>query len=646
MLRLPGYAALCAGLSLSMLSAGLAAQSAISISPQQCVWRAGNDLHWAAPNLDETGWQPASQWSGIATPTPNFWLRCRFDPRELASTVQPALQVAGDLSWQAFADGKLVGASGNIVTGAHTVGLEDEYAAPELAHHDGPVVVAVRMTFTPELNAEEAFPSMALGDAEFQHDAYYRNVYERVKSQWVTWTCYALIASAGLFFMALYWFDRAQRYVLWISLSWLSLAGLRINEFLAASSVHYSSHIEFFLYAAGNSLPVWVILFFFALNQKPLPLIYRVLVGLNIFFAAMLVLAAFLPLHQSVALRWGIEINDWMASFELVAALGADSSVIASFWPLRTLRGWQIPLAIVCFIWMLMDFAYMVVQFPFLNLNIYSIFLAIQPYRSMAIALVVVSLTLLLVQRIRLTNRERAALHGEMQAARQIQQLLVPASLATTSGWSVDTAFLPAREVGGDFYRCRVLPSGQERVLIGDVSGKGAAAAMTAAMLLGAAEGRENDSPAQLLAHLNKVLEASGIGGFATCLCAHLDPDGHVTVANAGHLAPYIGGREAELPPALPLGIARDASYDETRFTLNAGERLTFLSDGVVEARNAQGELFGFERTSEISSQPAQSIADAAQAFGQEDDITVLTLTRVNASENFRLRVATPAFAG
>ncbi len=100
-------------------------------------------------------------------------------------------------------------------------------------------------------------------------------------------------------------------------------------------------------------------------------------------------------------------------------------------------------------------------------------------------------MTLLLVQRIRSTNRERASLYGEMQAARQIQQLLAPSTINSNAGWSVDVAFLPAREVGGDFYlHRRALPGGRQRVLIGDVSGKGTAAAMTATLLIGAAEHR------------------------------------------------------------------------------------------------------------------------------------------------------------
>ena len=604
----------------------LAAQSALSIPPQNCVWQQGDNPAWAASNLDESSWQPASQWSGVATPTPYFWLRCRFDPSQLSPSIKPDLQISGDLAWQVFANGRLIGSSGNIVTGAHTVGLAVDYSAPEFSQRNGPVIVAVRMTFTPEINANQLLPGLALGHADFQRDHYYAAVYQEVKSRWVTWTCYALIASAGLFFLALYWFDRTQRFVLWISLSWLSLADIRINEFLVASSVHYSSNVEFFLYAIGQAVPVFAILFFFALNQRTVPRIYRVILVANLLFSLPDVVAVFLPLQERMAIRWTIDVSGWMNTIEILAILGAVSSSPVSFWPFHALRGWQIPLASVCFLWNSFDTAYMVVQFPFLHLDIGALFLRIQPFRSTAIAVVVVSLTLLLVQRIRSSNRERAALTGEMQAARQIQRLLVPATLDAASGWSVDAAFLPAREVGGDFYRCHVLPNGNERLLLGDVSGKGAAAAMTAAMLVGASEGRDKDSPAQLLEHLNRVLKSSGIEGFATCLCAHLASDGSVTLADAGHLPPYVNGREVAVQFALPLGVAVASSYVESRFSVAPGDKLTFLSDGVVEARNAAGELFGFERTAAISTESAEGIARAASTFGQEDDITVLTL--------------------
>jgi len=80
--------------------------------------------------------------------------------------------------------------------------------------------------------------------------------------------------------------------------------------------------------------------------------------------------------------------------------------------------------------------------------------------------------------------------------------------------------------------------------------------------------------------------------------------------------------------PGLPLGLLAEATYAETRYRLAPEDKLTFVSDGVIEATNPQGELYGFVRTQAISNQPANAIAEAATQFGQEDDITVLSVTR------------------
>jgi serine phosphatase RsbU (regulator of sigma subunit) len=117
-------------------------------------------------------------------------------------------------------------------------------------------------------------------------------------------------------------------------------------------------------------------------------------------------------------------------------------------------------------------------------------------------------------------------------------------------------------------------------------------------------------------------------GRFATCCCALLARDGTLRIANAGHLSPYCDGHEVEVPGGLPLGLSEDISYEEVRVDVRPGARLVFLSDGVVEARNRKsGELYGFDRTRIISLQPAERIADDAQRFGQEDDITVIGIS-------------------
>ncbi len=616
-------------LLLLLLPWPLAAQTALSIAPQQCVWKQGDDMRWAAPDLDESDWQPVTTWSALATPTPYFWLRCRFDPGRLAAAVNPQLQVSGDLSWQVFANGRQIGVSGNIVTGAHTVGLVIDYSAPEFSQRTLPVLVAVRMTFTPEINGRQQLPALTLGDAELQRNAYWSQVYEQTQSQSVTWACYALIASAGLFFMALYWFDRSQRYILWISLSWLDLADLRINEFLVAASVNYSSHLEFLLYGLGQSLPIFVVLFFFAVNRKPVPLFFRVVLGINFFYPTVLFVAALLPLRASVALRWFIEVQPTMTTIEVAATLAAAFAVSFAFLPLRSVRRGQTALAIVCFIWMLMDLIYMVVQFPFLNLDVESMFLRIQPYRSMAIAAVVVSMTILLVQQLRTTNQERAELHGEMASAREIQQYLIPDQLPPTPGLAIHSVYQPSREVGGDFFQ--VLPDprdGSTLVVVGDVAGKGLKAGMLAALIVGAIRTafQFTPDPPRILALLNERLQGRGL---VTCLAMRIDRNGNIELANAGHLPPYINGKELALDGAFPLGAMPEVSFPSQRFQLRASESLLLVSDGVIEARNAHGELFGFERTAAIATESAQYIADAALRFGQEDDITVLTLTRL-----------------
>jgi serine phosphatase RsbU (regulator of sigma subunit) len=250
-----------------------------------------------------------------------------------------------------------------------------------------------------------------------------------------------------------------------------------------------------------------------------------------------------------------------------------------------------------------------------------------QNWMSLAIAALVIALFGYIFQEQRIAADERAEMRGELSAARQVQHLLIPEKMLVAPGVTVSSAFLPAHEVGGDFYLCRALANGSQRVLLGDVSGKGVAAALTSALLLGAADRCDDLRPAAVLHELNAALRNSGIEGFTTCLCADLSSSGVLLIANAGQLPPYRNGQEIDIPVGLPLGIDAAAEYTEASLQLDPGDKLTFLSDGVVEARNAVGELFGFDRTRQLSSRAAQQIADAAVQFGQQDDITVLTLS-------------------
>ena len=243
-------------------------------------------------------------------------------------------------------------------------------------------------------------------------------------------------------------------------------------------------------------------------------------------------------------------------------------------------------------------------------------------------------------------SREQARGAAELEAAREIQQRLVPAKLPQVNGYVIEAAYFPAQEVGGDFYQVFEQEDGAQLVVVGDVSGKGLKAAMTGTLALGAlrALAAEGLGPAAVLTRLNRQQAETQDGGFITCICARVTGQGEVRLANAGHLPPYRNGEELVVSSDLPLGISSDETYEECTFHLEPGDQLTLLSDGVLEARDARGALFGFERMRAISEQTAQSIAEAALKFGQEDDITVLTLARLSAS--IREQIQAPAIAG
>jgi phosphoserine phosphatase RsbU/P len=222
-------------------------------------------------------------------------------------------------------------------------------------------------------------------------------------------------------------------------------------------------------------------------------------------------------------------------------------------------------------------------------------------------------------------DRERAK--SELAAARSVQELMIPHEKLETPGYQVDSVYKPATEVGGDFFHVQPTGDGGLLVVIGDVAGKGLKAAMNVSMLMGALRRIPEKRPAKILEALNRVV--AGSESLTTCQAIWFGPDGGLVMASAGHLHPYLNTQEIMLPGGLPLGALADISYDEVSLYLHPGDRLLLLSDGVVEARRPTGELFGFDRVHNLSNQTAFYIADAAKEFGQEDDITVLTVRRM-----------------
>jgi serine phosphatase RsbU (regulator of sigma subunit) len=252
--------------------------------------------------------------------------------------------------------------------------------------------------------------------------------------------------------------------------------------------------------------------------------------------------------------------------------------------------------------------------------------------RQIASLFLVVALSLLLLRRLTKSIRRQREIALDVKQAQEVQQVILPEDHTSLPGFQVESEYRPALEVGGDFFQ--VIPNaadGSLLIVAGDVAGKGLKAGMLVALLVGAIRtvAQFKPDPLVLLDALNKRLLGRG-DAFATCLALRIDVDGSVTLANAGHLAPYLDGKALSLEGSLPLGMLEKPEFSLLRFELHPDDRLMLLSDGVAEATDAEGNLFGFERVQELLSRTtsASEIANAAQRFGQSDDISVISVTR------------------
>jgi serine phosphatase RsbU (regulator of sigma subunit) len=243
---------------------------------------------------------------------------------------------------------------------------------------------------------------------------------------------------------------------------------------------------------------------------------------------------------------------------------------------------------------------------------------------------------ILLVRRLLFSLRRQKQMALDVKQAQEIQQVILPGAVTWFPGYAIESEYRPAREVGGDFVQ--ILPhdsDGSMLIIVGDVTGKGLQAGMMVALLVGAIRSTAefNSDPEFMLRSLNRRLLGRG-DAHATCLAMRVTGDGEVKLANAGHLPPYLNGKPVDIEGALPLGLDYDAEFSVTSFRLSEGDRMVLVSDGIAEAMDAEGRLFGFERVEKMLAQnesallSATALADAAQQFGQEDDISVITVTR------------------
>ena len=242
--------------------------------------------------------------------------------------------------------------------------------------------------------------------------------------------------------------------------------------------------------------------------------------------------------------------------------------------------------------------------------------------------------------------RERERVEQDLRVARSIQQASLPKEVPTLEGWQISPYYQPAREVGGDFYDFHLLPEDRLGLVVEDATGKGVPAALvmstTCGMLRLAAQG--SSSPGQMLQEVNEVLFPNiPPNMFVTCFYAILDPtSGHLVYANAGHDLPYVhrnGDAEELRARGMPLGLMPAMNYEEKETILHSGQAALLYSDGLVEAHDPEGDMFGFPRLKALIAEHGEkrSLGEflleelysfTGERWEQEDDITLLTLKR------------------
>ncbi len=616
--------------------------------------KAGDDPAWAQTNFDDTGWMRVDPRQTLKVYFPHdrpsiVWYRLHVK----VAPNQTGLALAEfnlTSAFEIFVNGERVMKAGDVAPYKPTAfGARLLTPIPDEAIHTGSLVIALRLYISGN-EWVSAFPGLYPYNLTLGQEAALSNHIWLVTigDHALTWLYQLGSLALGLIALALFAAERQHREYLWMGLLGLIVA----------------VDAPLLFYEMFHNLPAWS-----AYIDALIPIL--TLVFETLMYLAFLRVPVFRWMQTLLVLS---AAGLLFGAMEKVRGTGSNISMVASMLPGAILFAGVIPVLLIVH-WRRGNSEAGILLIPALiqSLAVYIGFgvfivstvpawaqtaLRIQtavfqrqvgPFAFSVVDLTgcifVLTLALIIVLRSTRIAQQRAKLETEMAAAREMQQVMLPEAIETGPGFQVETAYEPAQQVGGDFFQILPAAEGALLVVIGDVAGKGLPAAMLVSVLVGAIRGvaEYTSEPAELLASLNQRLAGRVGGSFATALAARIHPDGRVLIANAGHLPPYVDGREVELPGALPLGVKADAQYETVRVQLAAGARLTFYSDGIVEAQNTEGELFGFERCGELAMQPVAKIVDAARRFGQQDDMTVIAVTRVAAAAEVARPVAVAA---
>ena len=640
-------------------------------------FQAGDDPAWAQPGFDDSSWAPMDLtppegsydpitgssgfvpgWTahGYPTLTGFAWYRLHLNlDAESVDGKPPALAmtmpVNFDDAYQVYVNGKQIGQFGRFNLGhVEFYNAQPRSFALPAGIGNGPVTIAIRLwmdTSTP-LASEDAgglHGPPNLGEASAV-DAMLRLEWDAVnRTQVGNVLSGTFLLLAALLGLTLYWFDRQEPAYLWLGVA--CVAGFAERAIVVTG--YYATLIpmvpETFLLdviITPLRLGIWALFWAYWFELDNMGQIVR---AAGVLAPLLMVGTALIrsPLYGDV-IPVGAAV--WVVPVTLVLKLLLGALLLWVTY--RGIRkqgsdGWlALAPVLLTILWAYQE-ELTVVHVPTV-LRVYGVTISEGEF---AVLVMLAIVSLLLMRRFVRGQRERELWRQEIAQAREVQQVLIPEALPTISGFRLASEYRPAQQVGGDFFQILPLAEGGVLTLIGDVSGKGMPAAMTVSLLVGTVRtlAHFTHSPGEILAAMNYRMLARSHGGFTTCLVLKVAPNGVVTAANAGHLMPYVDGKETLVESGLPLGVSADSKYPESTFRLGEDQQLTLVSDGVVEARASTGELFGFERTAAMAMDSAEKIAEAAQQFGQDDDITVLTLTRVAQGESSATKVATTVFS-
>lgn len=603
-------------------------------------WRAqpGDDPAFAKPDFDDSQWAHFDPYSHISLVCGNdqpdvvwYRLHLRVDP---ASTGLALSAHNISRAFEIYANGERVIASGSVAPyEPHSQVARTLARIPDSAVEAGDIVVAMRVHISPTEWGSGHDPGFYGTNLRIgQYGTLYRdNWLSVIGENAFGWFDRLLLISLGFVALVLFASQRCRHEYLWIfAVGALTLLETPIPMVTAFRNI--SGYWEFVGLLPHLAAPfLWASLYASFIHQR---LGWR----WRIYLAIAGVLIVINSLHGLY-----LDLPDW---FRLIANLPymvllsvLVPIVLAIHWRRGNREAGILLIPIVLF--SLYIYAQVVLGFMYefsacRETAIHGFNLIDRyPLGPFSLSLdtlsdILCSLSLAFIMILRSSNlsRRQAFIEAELEAAQQVQQVLVPERLCDLPGFKVESVYQPAQQVGGDFFQVLSADDGGMLLVMGDVAGKGLPAAMLVSVLVGAIRGiaEYTCAPAEILGNLNERMV--GKAGFSTAVAAHISSEGQVTIASAGHLSPYLDGEEILLPGALPLGVASGASYETAQFGLEPGSRLTFYSDGVVEAQNHKGELFGFERSRALSTHPVDVIAKSAASFGQQDDITVVTIER------------------